>query len=65
MRKVRTYFKHVCRPATHEPVFRKFGDFVLLNNGGCFDKIVFGGSNYITLAAVKTPLNICYEDFQN
>ena len=41
-----------------------FEDFVSLNYGGCFDKIVIEESNYIALVAVKTPLNICYENFK-
>ena len=51
------------RPATHEPVFRKFGnlfgDLVSRNNGGS-DDLTFGGLSYIGQVAVKTPLNICY-----
>ena len=31
-------FQKYFQPATHEPVFRKLGDFVSSNNGGCFDK---------------------------
>ena len=65
-KKVRTCFKHFCRPATHVPVFRKLNrDLVLLNDGGCFDKIAIDGSNYIGLVAVKAPLNVYYENFKN
>ena len=59
MTKVRNYFKTIFRPATHEPVFRKIGDFVSSNNGRRFDNLKLEELIYIASAAVKTPLNIC------
>ena len=38
---------------------------MLLNDGGCFDKIAIDESNYIGLVAVKAPLNVYYENFKN
>ena len=67
MRKVRNFFfsnMFVDRLLTNRSL-ENFRDFVSLNYGGCFDKLVFEESSYIALVAVKTPLNICYEDFQN